>query len=77
MAPENPVESNRFLRGASGLVITIALVGILVLALPAYRWFFLISLAVGIVVAGGLFLFHRLKPIKEEDVHNKRPLGLS
>ena len=69
--------STKFFRGASGLIITIAIVGILVLALPAYRWFLLISLAIGVVVAGGLFLFHRLKPIKEEDVHNKRPLGLS
>lgn len=39
-------------------------------------WFFLISVLIGLVIAGGLTLWHRWRPIKEEDVHNKRPLGL-
>lgn len=30
----------------------------------------------GVVIAGGLALWHRLRPIKEAEVHNKRPLGI-
>jgi hypothetical protein len=44
--------------------------------LPAYRWFFLISVLIGLVIAGGLTLWYKLHPIKEQDVHPKRPLGL-
>jgi hypothetical protein len=28
------------------------------------------------VVAGILFLWHKLRPIQEKDIENKRPLGL-
>ncbi|MGE5725037.1 MAG: hypothetical protein ACM34G_07675 [Acidobacteriota bacterium] len=47
----------------------------IVIMLPAARWFFLISVAVGLVVAGGLHLWHKFRPLKEEDV-DKRPLKL-
>ena len=57
-------------------MVAIAVVAVLLIALPAYRWFFLISVLIGLVIAAGLTLWHRLRPIKEEDVHNKRPLGL-
>jgi len=63
-------------KGSAGLVVALAVVAILLIWLPAYRWFFLISVLIGLVIAGGLTLWHRLRPIKEEDVHNKRPLGL-
>jgi len=63
-------------QGSAALIVAVAVVAILLIALPAYRWFFLISLLIGLVIAGGLTLWHRLRPIKEEDVHNKRPLGL-
>lgn len=45
--------------------------------LPAYRWFLLISIGIGAAVAGGLYLWHKLRPVKDNDVENKRPLGLS
>jgi len=45
-------------------------------AFPAYRWFFAISVGIGLGVALILFLWHKLRPITEEDVENKRPLGL-
>ncbi len=64
------------MRGSAGLVVAVAVVAILLIALPAYRWFFLISFLIGLVIAGGLALWHRLHPIKEEDVEPKRPLGL-
>jgi hypothetical protein len=62
--------------GAMGLIVSVAVVVIVLIAFPAYRWFFLISLGIGLVVAAILFLWHRLRPIREEDVENKRPLGL-
>jgi hypothetical protein len=40
------------------LIITVAVVAILLIAPPAYRWFFLISLLIGLVIAGGLKLWH-------------------
>lgn len=64
------------LRGSAALIVAGAVVAILLIALPAYRLFFLISVLIGVVIAGGLTLWHRWRPIKEEDVHNKRPLGL-
>ena len=66
-----------YFRGKTGLLVALAVVVILLIALPAYRWFFVISLAVGIVVALILHLWNRYRPVKEEDVENKRPLGLS
>jgi len=63
-------------KGTAGLIIALAVVGILLVAFPAYRWFFLISVGIGLAVAGILFLWHKLRPIREEDIENKRPLGL-
>jgi len=73
-----PVESRHYFKGAAGLVVAIAVVAVLLIALPGYRWFFLISVGIGLVVAGILRLWNKWRPVKEEDVHdNKRPLGLS
>ena len=63
-------------KGSAGLMVAVAVVVILLIALPAYRLFFLISVLIGVVIAGGLTLWHRLRPLKEEEVNNKRPLGL-
>jgi hypothetical protein len=68
--------SRNSFKGRSGLVVALTVVVVLLIALPAYRWFFLISVGIGLAVAGILFLWHRLRPIKEQDVENKRPLGL-
>jgi MFS family permease len=64
------------IRGSAGLFVAIAVVTILLISFPAYRWFFLISLGIGIVVAGILFLWRKYVPLKEEEIENKRPLGL-
>jgi len=69
-------ERKRFLQGSAGLVLTILVVAILLIALPAYRLFFLVSVGIGLAVAVVLYLWHRLRPLKEEDFDNKRPLGL-
>jgi uncharacterized membrane protein YqjE len=58
------------------LIVAVAVVAIILIAFPAYRWFFLISVGIGVVVAAILFLWHEYRPIREEDVENKRPLGL-
>jgi len=64
------------LKGSTGLIVAVAVVALLLVALPAYRWFFAISLAIGVGVAALLYLWHRYKPIQDEDVDHKRPLGL-
>lgn len=64
------------IEGSAALVVAIAVVAILLIALPAYRWFFVISVLIGLVIAGGLALWHKLHPLKEQDVEPKRPLGL-
>jgi hypothetical protein len=76
MAPESGSQSGFTLKGSAGLIVACAVVAILLVALPAYRWFFLISVLIGLVIAGGLALWHKLHPIEEQDVDNKRPLGL-
>ncbi len=47
---------------------------ILLIFIPGYRWFFLISLAVGILVALLLRWWYARKPVEPENT--KRPLGL-
>jgi hypothetical protein len=76
MEPESGGRNRFSLKGSAGLIVALAVVTILLIALPAYRWFFLISVLIGVMIAGGLALWHRLRPIKEVEVHNKRPLGL-
>ncbi len=66
MDPE-PQERS-YLRGAAGLIAVLAVVVILLLWLPAYRWFLLISTGIGVLVAGTLYLWHHFKPLKEEDI---------
>jgi dolichol kinase len=71
-----PAQPGRSFSGATGLIVAVTVVAILLIAFPAYRWFFLISLGIGLMVAAILFLWHRFRPIREEDVENKHPLGL-
>ena len=71
-----PSQPRATFSGVTGLIVAVAVVAILLISFPAYRWFFLISLGIGLIVAGILFLWHKFRPIREEDVHNKRPLGL-
>ena len=64
------------IKGTAALLIAVALVALLLISFPAYRWFFAISVGIGLGVAAILFLWHKLRPIREEDVDHKRPLGL-
>jgi len=65
------------IRGTAALVVATAIVAATAIWMPAYRWFLLISIGIGATVAGGLYLWHTLRPVKGDDVENKRPLGLS
>ena len=76
MNSEAEGERKKFLQGSAGLVLTILVVAILLISLPAYRWFFVVSVGIGLAVAAVLYLWHKLRPLKEEDVETKRPLGL-
>ncbi|MGA2425808.1 MAG: hypothetical protein ABSG07_17540 [Terriglobales bacterium] len=76
MEPESGGRFGFTLKGSAGLIVAVAVVAILLIALPAYRWFFLISVLIGLVIAGALTLWYKLHPLKEQDVHPKRPLGL-
>ena len=64
-------------RGTAAFVTAVVLVIVAMVWLPAYRLFFAISIGIGVLVAGGLYFWHRFRPVREEDVINKRPLGLS
>ena len=64
------------IRGTMALAAAAAIVGVTLLWLPAYRLFFAIRLGIGIVVAAILYFWHKFRPVREEDIENKRPLGL-
>jgi uncharacterized membrane protein YqjE len=71
-----PTAARNFLRGGASLIVAAAVVLLLLVWLPAYRWFFIGSLGIGIVVAAILYFWNIFKPVKAEDIQNKRPLGL-
>jgi MFS family permease len=76
-ASPQPSEARGFLKGSAALLITVGAVTGLLIEFPAYRWFFLISVGIGVVVAVALYLWNKHVPVKAEDVEsNKRPLGL-
>jgi hypothetical protein len=64
------------LKGSTGLIVAVAVVVALLIGFPAYRWFLAISIGIGVVVAAILFLWHKLRPVRPEDVEDKRPLKL-
>ena len=64
------------IRGTAAVVVAALIVAATAIWFPTYRWFLLISIGIGVAVAGGLVLWHRLRPVQEKDVPNKRPLGL-
>ena len=63
-------------KGTTGLIVAAAIIIAVLVAFPAYRVFFLISLGIGVVFAGLIYLRNKYRPITSKDVENKRPLGL-
>lgn len=64
-------------KGTTGLVVAALIIIAVLIFFPAYRVFFAISVGIGVIVAAILYLRNKYRPIKDEDVDNKRPLGLS
>jgi apolipoprotein N-acyltransferase len=63
-------------KGTTGLIIAAVIMIAVLIGFPAYRIFLGISLGIGILVALLLHLRNKYRPIRGEDVDNKRPLGL-
>lgn len=63
-------------QGKAGLLVAVGVVVGLLIGFPAYRWFFAISVGIGVLVALILFLWHKLRPVRAEDVEDKHPLKL-
>jgi len=64
------------MKGSTALVVAIGTVVALLILLPAYRVFFAISVGIAIIVAAILYFWHKLRPVRPEDVEDKRPLKL-
>lgn len=63
-------------KGTTGLIIAAVIMIAVLIGFPAYRIFLGISLGIGILVALLLHLRNKYRPVRGEDVDNKRPLGL-
>ena len=63
-------------KGSTGLIVAAVLIALVLIFFPAYRVFFSISVGIGVIVAGILYLRNKYLPIEDKDVNNKRPLGL-
>jgi len=68
---------NISVKGTTGLIIAAVIIIAVLVSFPAYRAFFAISVGIGVIVAGLLYLRNKYRPITDTDVENKRPLGLS
>ena len=58
------------------LVAGLLVVGVILIWVPASRWFVAISVPIGGIFAGIFYLWHKYRPVKAEDVDN-RPLKLN
>ena len=65
------------MKGTTGLIVAAVIVIAVLIGFPAYRVFFGISVGIGVIVAGILYLRNKYRPITDKDIDNKRPLGLS
>ena len=64
------------LKGRAALIVAIGTVVAPLIFLPAYRIFFAISLGIAILVAAILYFWHKLRPLRPEDIEDKHPLNL-
>jgi predicted Kef-type K+ transport protein len=63
-------------KGTTGLIVAAAIIVAVLVAFPAYRLFLAISLGIGVVFAGLIYLRNKYRPITDKDIEKKRPLGL-
>ena len=64
------------LKGRAALIVGIGTVVALLIFLPAYRVFFAVSLGIAVIVAAILHFWHKLRPVRPEDIDDKRPFNL-
>ena len=64
------------LEGRAALIVAVGTVIGLLVFLPAYRIFFAISLGIAAVVVVILYFWHKLRPVRIDDVDDKHPLNL-
>jgi len=64
------------LKGRAALIVGIGTVVAPLIFLPAYRIFFAISLGIAIIVAAILHFWHKLRPIRPEEIEDNHPLNL-
>ena len=64
------------LKGRAALIVGICTVVAPLIFLPAYRIFFAISLGIAIIVAAILHFWHKLRPIRPEEIEDNHPLNL-
>lgn len=60
-----PAANKWGLKGTATALIVLAIVVALAIALPVIRVFLLISIPLGAAVGAGLYLWHKMRPIKE------------
>jgi hypothetical protein len=70
-----PAAATSFLQGGAALIVAAALVLILLVWLPAYRWFFLGSLGIGVIVAAILYFWNQYRPVKGRRYPKQAPSG--
>jgi len=64
-------------KGTTGLIAAAVIVIAVGIAYPPYWAVLGICVGIGIIVALILYLRNKYRPIRDKDVENKRPLGLS
>ena len=64
-------------KGTTGLIVAAVIIAAVLISFPAYRVFFAISVGIGVIVAALLYLRNKYRPITDDDIENKKPLGLS
>ena len=69
-------DSGSWKKGSAALIVAAATVIALLVFLPAYRIFFAISLGIALIVVAILYFWHKLRPVRPEDVEDKHPLKL-
>jgi hypothetical protein len=68
--------SGSWKKGSAALFVAMGTVVALLILLPAYRVFFAISVVIAIIVAAILYFWHKLRPVRIDDVDTKHPLNL-
>ncbi len=69
--PESPPEINmakiRVGGETAGLIFAAGVLLLLLVGVPPLRWFAVLALILGLIVGGGLWVWHRLHPSAEEE----------